>query len=261
MNYEDHLKSFEKYFKELSYMHNSKEIFSDFVKMSAISLNNSMLKNKAIENDYLSTIKKYNKDEQELFCKLLGTLVMLYETGKPLNDILGKMYEQKKLGSKNFNQFFTPTNVSDVMSKILVGNDENIKSKIKDDGFITLNEPCSGAGGMVLSFAKALNELGINYQKQLLVVTCDIDQTCTFMTYIQLCLYGIPAVVRCGDTLTQKIKFELKTFSFIMQYYKFRKAFVNRKESNTQDIAVNSNTSNLKLNEKTINGNYQISLW
>ena len=121
-----------------------------------------------------------------------------------------------------------------------------------------------GAGGMILSFAKALKDADINYQQQLLVISCDIDSLCAFITYIQLFLYGIPAIVRCGNSLTNEVKFELKTYTFIMQYFKFRKFFLMKKNKKKQNIIINSDKKseeNKKLNEVTINGNCQISLW
>ena len=55
---------------------------------------------------------------------------------------------------------------------------------------------------MILAVAAVLKEKGIDYQKCLDVVAQDLDWNGVYMTYIQLSLLGIPAVVVQGDTLT-----------------------------------------------------------
>ena len=126
-----------------------------------------------------------------------------------------------------------------------------------------------GAGGMILSFAKALKEKNINYQQELLVEATDISDICVYMTYIQLSLYGIPAVVYCGDTLSQQIRFKLITPFFYLNYWKFRKFYnqntdakpeeVQETESN-YTIETTAETKNL-LKEVIVKGNIQFSLW
>ena len=49
--------------------------------------------------------------------------------------------------------------------------------------------------GMILSLAKVLKKRNINYQQDLLVIATDLSDVCVYMAYIQLALYGIPAVV------------------------------------------------------------------
>ena len=43
---------------------------------------------------------------------------------------------------------------------------------------------------------------GINPSEQLVIQASDLDISCVQMTYIQLALYGVPAVVIRGDVLT-----------------------------------------------------------
>ena len=51
-------------------------------------------------------------------------------------------------------------------------------------------------------YASALKRHKIDYQTKMLAVATDIDLKCVHMAYIQLSLYGIPAVVIHGNTLT-----------------------------------------------------------
>ncbi len=63
-------------------------------------------------------------------------------------------------------------------------------------------EPARGSGAMVLAAAKALQAQGRNYQQEMIAVCIDIDFKCVCMTYIQLALHGIPAIIIHGNTLT-----------------------------------------------------------
>lgn len=72
---------------------------------------------------------------------------------------------------------------------------------------------------MILSFARQLQDKGYNPSRNLLVVAWDIDVLCTNMSYLQMCMYDIPASVTNGDTLALKANFTL----FTPQYYIFNK--------------------------------------
>ena len=118
--------------------------------------------------------------------------------------------------------------------------------------------------GLVLAYAKVLNEHNIDYQKDLFIDVKDISSTCVYMTYIQLALYGIPAIVKCGDSISQKMKFRMETPLYFLQYWKFRNAFVknskNMMNSNQNEIIVDKTIQN-KFKEVMIKGNCQISLF
>lgn len=122
---------------------------------------------------------------------------------------------------------------------------------------------------MLLSFAKALQKRDINYQKDLLIEGTDIADVCVYMTYIQLSLYGIPAVVYCGDSLLQKMQFKMETPLFFLQYWKFRKFYMQsntekqeESEQNNKKIIIERTRKNqIILKETTVKGNCQISLW
>lgn len=116
---------------------------------------------------------------------------------------------------------------------------------------------------MILSFAKALQKRHINYQQNLLVEATDISDVCAYMTYIQLSLYGIPAIVCCGDTLSQKMRFKMETPLFFLQYWKFRKFYKQNQEEKQNKIIIDKSkiTNQNIFKETTIKGNCQISLW
>lgn len=118
--------------------------------------------------------------------------------------------------------------------------------------------------GLVLSYARALQKQNINYQEYLLVDVTDISDICVYMTYIQLALYGVPAIVRCGNTLTQEMRFKMETPLFFLHYSKFRKFYMknqNEIKENTVVIDKSKITNQNLFKEVTIKENCQITLW
>ena len=85
------------------------------------------------------------------------------------------------------------------------------------------------------------------------------------MTYIQLALYGIPAIVSCGNALTQETRFTMETPLYFMQYWKFRKLYMHSEEElkeGEQKIIIEKPIENqINYKETIIKGNCQISLW
>lgn len=170
----------------LSHAHHPHEIFSDFVELSALSISNAVdrVHYEKREARYLDIVGKYTKEEVAVFPQMLGQLVLCYEdriagsvnedSGLPgggLGDVLGSLYMMLELGNDRTGQFFTPFEVSKMMAMILVGDGSDVKRK----GFVSLNEPACGAGGMVIAYADALLGAGINYQKSMHAICVDID--------------------------------------------------------------------------------------
>ena len=257
-SYETYLKEFKCAFHYLARKHGSQKVFHDFVKMCAIALYNPFAKNQKLENEYLDTINYYGKDDREIFPTMLAKLVMMYESVHDLHDILGEIYENENMSSKILQQFFTPTHIAKFMAEITTENEEQLKEIIEENGFIRMEEPTCGSGVMILGLANALERRNINYQRDLLVYANDISDTCVYMTYIQLSLYGIPAIVTCGNALTGEVRFKMETPFFFTNYFKFRKAFLQTAKVNeSKRITINQNL----YKEHTVKGNCQISLW
>jgi type I restriction-modification system DNA methylase subunit len=97
-------------------------------------------------------------------------------------------------GNKVTGQFFTPFHVSELIAGVTLQKED-------ENGKITINEPCSGSGGMVLAAVKALMKKGKNPQQVLNVVAQDLDWNCIYMSYVQLSLNGLDAIVIQGDSL------------------------------------------------------------
>lgn len=114
-------------------------------------------------------------------------------------DILGVVFHELNLHNAWHGQFFTPNDVARLMAMLV-----NPKSR-EDDGVASMHEPACGSGTMVIAAAWAMKNNGDDYSKKLLVVAQDIDVRCVWMTYIQLSLYKIPAVITHGNSLTDEV--------------------------------------------------------
>ena len=189
------------------YNRNMWEVFTDFVSMSAYAVSNSVDKEnyKEREEQYLALAAKYSKEEINKFPEMLGYLVTAFdkfvENGE-VSDVLGWLFEKLELHNKYKSQFFTPEHICRFMAKI-TADDKPVKT-IEEKGFVTVNEPCCGSGRILLAFAQTLRENGYNYSKNMFAVAQDIDFKCVCMTYLQLSLYGIPAIVIHSDVLAAK---------------------------------------------------------
>lgn len=175
-------------------------IFSDWVKMDALSIQNScdvihgrVWKDR--EQQYLDVARKYTHDELMEFCKMSGLLTVAFDENG-INDYLGNIYMKSGAGSKSTGQFFTPFHLSVLTASVALKN-------VTKEQKIPMNEPSTGGGGMILAAAKVLQEKGINYQRCLDVTAQDLDWNGVYMTYVQLSLIGVKAIVIQGDTLSE----------------------------------------------------------
>ena len=100
---------------------------------------------------------------------------------------------------------------------------EVVAEHMEADSIITLNEPACGAGGIVIAAADVLyNDYHFNIARNLLVECSDIDSRYVHMSYLQLGLAGIPAVIYRRNTLTMETWERWETPAYIMQWNRFR---------------------------------------
>ena len=202
----DRKKELAKLLQANSYRHRLFHVFSDFCELSAIAISNSFLMNDSKERRYLDIIKQYEPEEVKRFPIMLGLLVQ--ELEKKLSDILGFLYMELELGSDRAGQFFTPYHLSAMIAKMSY---LDMTDKIKAMGFITVQEPAAGAGGMIIALAQAMLDEKTNYQQAMHVTAIDIDSLCVHMCYLQLSLIGVPAVILHGNTLSNEMYAAWKT--------------------------------------------------
>lgn len=186
----------------LSHRHDAWRVFSDFVEMSAVSIANACDKwhpdRDKREERYMEIIKAYTPEELQNFAKMFAMLTNELEA-KP-SDVLGQIFMDMDLGSKWHGQFFTPYSLCQAIAGTMALPEE-LDAKIKERGFVTVQEPAAGGGAMLIAFAEAMHDRGVNFQQHLHVTAQDLDLKAVHMCYVQLSLMGIPGKVIHGNTL------------------------------------------------------------
>ncbi|MBS4056514.1 MAG: N-6 DNA methylase [Bacteroidales bacterium] len=127
----------------------------------------------------------------EMFTALVNTMADNMSEDLAWYDALGTLYEEIASYSKAsfLGQFFTPPTVCDFMAQIQQPLSECDEKRTG----LTVNDPASGSGRMLLAFNKVAPG---NY-----LVGQDVDVICTKMTAINLALHGCKGQALNGDSL------------------------------------------------------------
>ena len=177
------IKNFTAVFERIAHNKAEETVFSDFLDMVICSLSAGKY-----EEEYLSIVKKYKKEEVNLFCELMAEmLIIMDDNGAGLKDCLGEFFQNHISRNKN-GQFFTPEVVCDFMAQIAMDSDSTVGKTIMDG--------CCGSGRMLLSAAKVSRN---NY-----FFAADIDNRCVKMTAINLCMNGLQGEVVHMNTLSME---------------------------------------------------------
>lgn len=184
--------------RSMSGSYSEYQVFSDWIQCMAIGIQNSccMIHDrlwKQREEDYLQI---FNRHRNNRFPELTGLLQM--ELEENITDVLSEIYMRGKMGAKMTGQFFTPFHLSYLSAKLGFDPDS-----CDEKGIYHMNEPSIGGGGMVIALARVMYEQGIDYQRRLKVVGQDLDWKGVYMSYCQLSLLGVDAVIVQGDTLAE----------------------------------------------------------
>ncbi len=226
----NHYEKLIKTFESMCGKYSSHSLFCDFLELCAIAIQNQYMKEidletfEKAEQRYFEIIKNYEKEDLENIAKMLGYLtaeaIYRMENGR-VSDILGEMFHRLELHNKYKGQFFTPQHICDFMAAITLST--NYKNDTREKGYIKVAEPCCGSGAMIFGAVKAFTDAGGDYKTQFMVVATDIDVKCTWMTFIQCSLYGIPAIINHGNTLTMEMYSTFYTLSFLTQDWEAKK--------------------------------------
>lgn len=188
--------------QSLSGAYSPHNIFSDWVELCALSIQNSCCVFfhdgpwEEREERYRNTAGKYGDRELSMFSEMLAWLAEALE--EEMRDILGEIYMESNISNGHIGQFFTPFNVSELCARLGINQDE-----VLQQSRLQLNEPSCGGGGMIIAACKVLRDMGFDYQRRLNVVAQDMDWSGVYMTYLQLSLIGCRAIVVQGDTLRE----------------------------------------------------------
>lgn len=143
---------------------------------------------------------KYSDDETKAFLEAFNELCEVIDDNLAdgyFTDVLGSLYMDMGLSSQPNGQYFSPDSICKMMGSISMGS-----ADISEKGHITICEPAAGSGATLLGAFDAAAKQGINHKTQIAAFAVDTDIRCVHMCYIQLSLYGVPAVVQHGDSLS-----------------------------------------------------------
>lgn len=216
-------KEFLKTFRSLTNRWRSWDIWTDFVTMVACTISNSVDKLHFDEREktYLRIIKKYNKQERELFPQLFAYVVAALEEN-PEQDFLGDIYTELGLNSQEHKQIFTPYHICHFMAEITI---DDLAAQVEARGVVEIHDCCCGAGATLIAASNVakekLEKADLNYQNHILVTGQDIDYLVTMMCYIQLSLLGMAGYFKVGNALTEPMssKDSLDNYWFTPMYF------------------------------------------
>jgi type I restriction-modification system DNA methylase subunit len=201
------------------------EVFKDFITCSACALRNSMRGlnpayfSEEIEQEYLKTVNKYNQEDRLKFPQLFGLIVETLSQYQAPHDVLGDLFMRMDFGSKYNGQYFTPFEISYLMSEL---NDTGTDEIIQKNGFVTISDPACGSGSTLLAKVKNIMVKGYNPLNSIFVEGTDIDRLVALMCYVQLALWNVPAKINVGDTLTMNMRETWLTPAYVMGGWRFK---------------------------------------
>ncbi len=187
------------------------KVFDDFLTIAATSLASQSPCEKSVREEreklFTDTINRYDKQTQELFTDMFAALGLALDesiSGKSYRDILGEIFQELHFNEQNNGQVFTPKHMGDLMGELVIDKDF-VNREIDREGVLTIVEPCCGSGTLTFGGLNAVLSAGVNPNLYCRVIAYDLDLRCVLMTYVQLCLYSIPAAVFQRNALTDEI--------------------------------------------------------
>lgn len=226
-----------KIFESFRYKYDIHNVFEDFLYLSAAAFSNAVdtVHYEKREAEYLRRIKRYKKQDYDKFPLLLSELVNCFEYGG-YDDHLGKLFMELNLGDSFKGQFFTPYYVSKLMASMEF-EEKNVRKLVEEKGYITLNEPTCGAGGMIIAASEVVYNMGFNPQEVLRITSQDIDLRAVLMTFIQTTLLGLDNTVILGNSLSMEHRDVWRTPSrFIRTYASLEKLLNGTKEITSESL-------------------------
>ncbi|MEM6260707.1 MAG: N-6 DNA methylase [Planctomycetota bacterium] len=166
-------------------------VFADFCRITACCL-----AAQTREDEYLQAIKGYTAEEFDQLAQAMTGLIDEMD-GHPFADVLGPFYTETIASADRQarGEFYTPGSVSTMMGRMTLDPEAFIAA----GQVVTVCDPCCGSGGMVLACAQPLAPAHVDLLR---VTLQDINPVACDMAYINTSLWGIPAEIILGNTLT-----------------------------------------------------------
>ena len=211
----DYKKEFMRLLESHAASHSASELFLDFLAIATLSAEIAVIKTDtysanvsfetACKEKYseIEIIKdRHSSNDYDIVNLTVDLLNIIAEqlTLRPY-DFLGDIYMELSISNSQFGQFFTPPSIAELIAKTVITK-AAYDTAVAEKGFLSIEEPACGAGGMIIEAYKILREVvGTDVHHNLFVNATDISRVCAQMTYIQLTTLGITAVVTRGNSL------------------------------------------------------------
>lgn len=198
----DAAKDFTKVMGELDRSKHQDEVFRDFCELSYCALAKVASpfedQRDKLEKQYMEVVGRYrNKDDIRRMSELLRMAVCAIIQGGC--DFLGEVAGEMGVLDARAGQFFTPYEVSRLMAEINLTGVEDI---IKENGFVTVQEPAAGAGGMLMAVADKIESMGYDLETSLWFEATELSRSTYHMCYIQCAARGLAGRVVNGNSLS-----------------------------------------------------------
>lgn len=165
--------------------------------------------------DALKSLDRSGIDKARAASMTNSLVMALSENG---GDRLGDMAARLGILHTGLGQFFTPSCVATLLSRIQVGSTDFARV-IAEKGYVSAMDPTAGSGGLLIQFAKKLRDAGYDPKFKLFCEATEIDVSAFRMLYVQLSAYDIPARVVLGDSLTRENRMVLFTPAYIKFFF------------------------------------------
>ena len=166
------------------------------------------------EARYMAQVKRLKDAGAEAICqeyspRLLTELV----SGQANRDLLGQIASHVGTLEKSWGQCFTPYDVCQLMADVMI-DPEIARRAVTTCGYVSVLEPASGSGAMILAVLELLEAAGIELAR-IYVDATDFDPFAHKMCFVQLATRRVPARVILGNSLT----LEAREISVTRQMY------------------------------------------
>ena len=181
-----------------------REVFGDFCELAYCALakaaSPSDTQRDALEQQYMDVVARYrNKDDVRKMPELLGITIDALNGGGM--DFLGAVAGELEVLDAKLGQFFTPYEISRCMAEITLSD---VAKTIDENGFVTVQEPAAGAGGMIVAVADVIEGLGYSPETHLWVEAVELSRATFHMAFIQINARGVAGRVINGNSLSME---------------------------------------------------------
>src|SRR5262249_18905078 len=145
-------KQFIKAFENLARHRDKHDVLTDFLELAVCAIRKRTVPpgpaTDAIEERYMAVVRRDKLEDVRPVPALLALTTLAVQDGGC--DFLGQVTGDLGMVTGHMGQFFTPYDVSRMIAELTL---DTVDEVIADQGFVTVQEPACGAGGMIIAAA------------------------------------------------------------------------------------------------------------